>query len=63
MLKGVVSWGIRNKVERLQLHEWPESDMIDTLKHYTSLALHIKEYIEWAVEQSYKITKDNKLID
>ena len=37
--------------------------MIDTLKHYTSLALHIKEYIEWAVEQSYKITKDNKLID
>ena len=44
------------KVERLNLHEWPESEFIEMISNYVKRSPNIGGDVAWAIQTSYKVT-------
>ena len=47
------------KVERLELHEWPESDFIKMINHYIKVWPSIGSEVATAIISSYETTIKN----
>ena len=44
------------KVERLELHEWPEDEFIGMIWHYVKLCPRIGDDVSYAIKSSYDTT-------
>lgn len=48
------------KVERLELHDWPENEFIKMINHYVKIWPSIGHEIAHAINHSYEITIDKE---
>lgn len=42
------------KTERLQTHDWPESDFIEMILHYIKVCPGIKGDVAWSIDSAYE---------
>ncbi len=47
------------RVERLQLHDWPESDFIKMISHYVKQCPSIASEVAWCIKDSYERVEQN----